>query len=268
MPLIEEKFDQQKVDFLKRFLQREADKNRPRDYEIKVDGFHIVSRTDNISEFDEYEQEIKDSTRNLSILIYDGPNTNRNTRYSFILNADNGNRTSTTLNGLGEIDHMIAQKMEEKEREYELNRMREKLKDMQTQLTEAEEYAELLQNRIKEMEDKRYTNAVSLGEVASVVLKGLVQQHASKLPGGAALAGLLGAETPVNSLPAALPETSVSFERSNDEQPDETTRNRLSLIAQMQERFNEQQMISVFTIMDVLANSPEKIASVLAHLGH
>lgn len=268
MPLKEEIFDQQKIDSLKRILQREADKGRPRDYEILIDGFKIVSRTDDVSEFDEYEQEVRETTRNISILIYDGQNTNRNTRYSFALQGDSNTRNNISLNGLGEVDQIIAQKMEEKEREYELNRLREKLTATQSQLTEAEEFADTLQTRIKEMEDKRYTNAVSIGEVASVVLKGLVQQHASKLPGGQALAGLLGADTHPAVTPPSLPEATVSFERSQEGNLDEQTKSRLSLIAQMQERFNEQQMIAVFTIMDDLAASPEKIHSVLVHLGH
>lgn len=268
MPLIEEKFDQQKIDSLRRMLQRETDKGRPRDYEILIDGFKIVSRTDDASEFDEYEQELRDTSRNISILIYDGPNTNRNTRYSFALQGDGSIRNNTSLNGLGEVDQIIAQRMEEKEKEYEMNRLREKLTATQTQLTEAEEYADTLQNRIKEMEDKRYTNAVSIGEVASVVLKGLVQQHAAKLPGGQALAGLLGADMPASALPPAAPESTVSFEPSYSDHVDEQTSNRLALIAQMQERFNEQQMIALFTIIDILASTPDKINSVLLHLGH
>src|SRR3954464_6979481 len=103
MPLHDLKFDQHKIDSLKRYLQREADKERAKDYEIIIDGFRVVSRTDDLSEFDEYEQEIKSDTRNISILIFDGPGTNRNTRYSFALQSETTSRTNGGLNGLGEI---------------------------------------------------------------------------------------------------------------------------------------------------------------------
>ncbi|MBO9565545.1 MAG: hypothetical protein J7621_22400 [Niastella sp.] len=270
MPLIEEKFDQHKVDSLKRYLQREAEKDRPKDYEIMIDGFRVVSRTSDIKEFDDYEQELRGDNRNLSILVFDGPGTNRNTRYSFALQGDTTVRTQSPTNGLGEIEQVIADKLAEREREIELQQLKDQLKTTKAQLTESEEYAEILQKRIKDMEAQRYTHAVSIGEVASVVLKTIVKQHAAKIPGGQALAGLLGADMQ-EELPAPIPEetpASVSFEKQPEQEPvDEQTRNRLSLIAQMQERFNEQQMIAAFTILDALAAAPDKIDSVLALLG-
>lgn len=270
MPLIEEKFDQHKIDSLKRYLQRETEKGRAKNFEIIVDGFKVVSRTENVEEFEDYENEIKGSTRNLSILIFDGPGTNRNTRYSFILQGEPTARSSQAGNGLGEIDQVIAQKLEEREREHELSRLKEQLSATKTQLAEAEEYADSLQKRIKEMEEKRYVQAVSIGEVASVVLKTLVKQHAARIPGGQALAGLLGADVPEELPTAALPapEGSASFEKQPVTEPmDELTRNRLSLIEQMQQRFNEQQMIAVFSILDCLAAAPDKIDLVLVQLG-
>lgn len=272
MPLIEEKFDQHKIDSLKRYLQRETDKGRPKDYEIIVDGFKVVSRTDTIEEFDDYEQEIKDDSRNVSILIYDGPGTNRNTRYSFSFQHAGLNvKANSVSNGLGEIDLVIAQKLEEKEREHETTRLKESLQATKAQLAEAEDYADSLEKRIKEMEASRYTQAVSLGEVASVLLKTLVKQHAAKIPGGHALAGLLGADL-TDEQSTALPAEvapSVSFEKQADIPTplDEQTRNRLSLIEQMQQRFNEQEMVAVFSIMDAMAATPERIEGVLAFLG-
>lgn len=270
MPLIEEKFDQHKIDSLKRYLQRETDKARPKDFEIIVDGFKVVSRTDNIEEFEDYEQEIKGNSRNVSILVFDGPGTNRNTRYSFTLQGETASRNQQPASGLGEIDQVIAQKLEEREREHELTSLKEQLKNAKEQLAESEDYAETLQKRIKEMEEKRYTQAVSLGEVASVVLKTLVKQHAARIPGGQALAGLLGADIEDTPAVAAPPpaETTASFEKQPDAAPlDEQTRNRLSLIEQMQARFNEQQMIAVFSIIDALAAAPDKIDQALAFLG-
>jgi hypothetical protein len=269
MPLHDLKFDQHKIDSLKRYLQREAEKNRKKDYEIMIDGFRVVSRTDDIAEFDDYEQEIKGDTRNVSILIFDGPGTNRNTRYSFSLQGDTSNRSNGSLNGLGDIEHVITEKLAEREKEYEAQRLKEQLKDTKLQLTESEEYAETLERRIKEMEAQKFTNTVSIGEVAGLVLKSLVKQNLSKIPGGQALAGLLGADQPTELPPPTEPAPGqVSFEKQSDNPGlDEETRNRLSLIQQMQERFNEQQMVGVFSILDALAATPEKIDIVLTQLG-
>ena len=268
MPLHDLKFDQHKIDSLKRYLQREAEKGRKKDYEIMIDGFRVVSRTDDISEFDDYEQEIKGDTRNISILIFDGPGTNRNTRYSFSLQGDTSNRSNGSLNGLGDIEQVITDKLAEREKEYEVQRLKEQLKDTKSQLTEAEEYAETLERRIKEMEAQRFTNTVSIGEVAGLVLKSLVKQNIARIPGGQALAGLLGAEQPAELPQPTEPASGqVSFEKQPDSPVmDDQTRNRLSLIEQMQERFNEQQMIGVFSILDLLTAAPDKINMVLAQL--
>jgi len=268
MPLHDLKFDQHKIDSLKRYLQREAEKGRKKDYEIMIDGFRVVSRTDDVSEFDDYDQEIKGDTRNISILIFDGPGTNRNTRYSFSLQGDISNRSSGSLNGLGDIEQVITDKLAEREKEYEAQRLKEQLKDTKLQLTEAEEYAETLERRIKEMEAQRFTNTVSIGEVAGLVLKSLVKQNIARIPGGQALAGLLGADQPAELPQPTEPASGhVSFEKQPDSPVmDEQTRNRLSLIEQMQERFTEQQMIGVFSILDILTAAPDKIDLVLAQL--
>lgn len=269
MPLIEKKFDQNKVDSIKRMLQREKERGRAKHFEIIVDDFQVVPRTDNVDEFEDYESAIDNDSQNVSILIYDGPLTNRNKRYSFFLQGEPPIHDTRPVNGLGAIEEVIALKLDEKEREYEVTRLREQLNAVKGQLSESEEYAESLEKRIKEMEDKRYTQAVSLGEVASVVLKTLVKQHASRIPGGQALAGLLGAD--VEEIPVSLPvatEATASFEKQPDSQPlNEQTRNRLSLIEQMQERFTEQQMVAVFSIIDSFTAAPEKIPEVLALLG-
>lgn len=269
MPLHDLKFDQHKIDSLKRYLQREAEKGRTKDYEILIDGFRVVSRTDDITEFDDYEQEIKGDTRNISILIFDGPGTNRNTRYSFSLQSDTSNRAGSALNGLGEIEQVVADKLAEREREFELLQVKEQLKATKHDLTESEAYAETLEQRIKDMEAKRYTNAVSIGEVAGLVLKTLVKQNIARIPGGQALAGLLGTDQP-DELTSAEESThaQVSFEKQpGNSGLDEQTRNRLSLIEQMQQNFNEQQMVGVFSILDILVATPEKIDVVLKQLG-
>ncbi len=267
MPLIEEKFDQSRIDSLKRYLQREADKGREKDFEIIIDGFKVVSRTNDIEEFDDYEQELRESSRNISFLIYDGPGTNRNTRYSFMLRGEIAVSRPTVSPGLGEIDQVVAQKLEEKEREHEVQHLKEKLTSVKEQLSEAEDYAEQLEKQIEDMKQKRYANAVSLGELASVVLKTIVRENAAKIPGGQALAGWLGSDSMES--PASLPEQpAASFTPAGQtiECLTEEIRNRLSLIEQMQGKFNEQQMISVFAILDYLVATPDKITDVVAFL--
>lgn len=258
MPLIQEKYSQTRIDAIRRYLQREFDKEKPRDYEVIVDGIKITTRTNDIKEFEDYEQEIKDDTRNISILVYDGPGTNRNTRYSFSFDGSHG-----TLSGLGEIDQIISQRLSEKDREYELQRLREKLSATEQQLGESEEFAEQLEQRIRDMEQARYTNAVSLGEVASALLSGILQKNAGKIPMGQSLAGLFG------GTPAPLPEAtpghpdSVTFEKNAGIEHDEQTNARIALIQRMQQRLNEEQLVAMLSIIDFLSDNPDNISTVI-----
>jgi hypothetical protein len=59
MPLITEKFSQHKVDLIKRYLQREIEKGRPKEFEIIVDDFKVVSRTSDLEEFEDYASHLQ-----------------------------------------------------------------------------------------------------------------------------------------------------------------------------------------------------------------
>ncbi len=274
MPLVNEKFDQNKIDGLKRYLQREAVKQRARDYEIIVDGFKVVSRTDDVEEFEDYEQEIKDTTRNISILVYDGPKTSRNTKYSFSLSADrdrDGNSDKPT-NGLGEIDQIIQQRIDEKEKDNELKNVKEKLAETLSQLEEAEEYGELLEKRLEEQEAKKFTiGNVNLVEFASAALAGVFKQHAHKIPMvGTQLSGFLNAPIP-NGAPghdtgaqSSEQEGEATFKEHMDEPPQLTVDQLryVSNLLKMEQAFNPEQLLIMTGVINKLVEKPAHLITV------
>lgn len=266
MPLIEEKFEQSRIDSIKRYLQREAEKHRTKDYEIIVDGFKVVSRTDNLEEFEDYEQEIKNNTRNLSILVFDGPNTNRNTRYSFVLQGELSTPQPKTLNGLGEIDQIIQEKLDAKEKEFELKQLQEKLSDTQQALEEAEEYTELLEKEISELKEKRLVQSTNWGEVLNGFLAAAAKNNKSQL--GQALAGLLGvegAEKP-NELPQGNQDSHASFEPTTAPEMSEELKNKLSLIDQIDSSFDLNRKAAVLFLLDYYCKNPHKIDETIQFL--
>ncbi len=261
MPIVEEKYDQRRIDSIRRSLQREADKGRPRDFEIIVDGFKVVPRTNDLNEFDEYEQEIREGTRNVSFLLYDGPGTNRNTRYSFSFQQQGSPEPAATL---GEIDGVIAQKLAERDKDYELARLREKLQETETQLTEAEDYADQLQNRITELEQEGKGRMLKLGDLGASIIMGVLRSSARNSEAGKALAGLLGVEdtTSLPTVSSTEPEGNASYQRQEQEL-DENTRNRIALLEQMQQRLDERQMVGVLNIIGYLTDNPGQISVVI-----
>ena len=280
MPLIEEKYDQHKIDSLKRYLQREADKDRKKDYEIIVDGFKVVSRTDNVDEFEDYEQEIKDNTRNISILIYDGGSTNRNTRYSFALNRDStiSEQPVNGVGGVGEIDQMIQQRLEEKDKQYELKSLNEKLAATEAKLEDAEEYQEGLETEVEQLKEqvaqlkeqvsanKFNLGSLNLVELGSEVLKHTLSKNAGKSPMAASLAGILGAlNPPAEPKQAAEPEGEVSFhEQTETDHPQLTEHQMLILksVQQMEQVLNGEQLLTMNHIIISLMQHPEQLMPV------
>lgn len=270
MPLIEAKFDQSRIDSLRRYLQREAEKGRSKDYEIMVDGFKIVSRTDNVQEFDDYEHEVRDTTRNISILIYDGPNTPRNTRYSFALQAEPEGNSPKSLNGLGDIDGIIEQRLSERDRDHELQRMKEKLEDIEQQLEESEEYAEGLEKQIEELEGAKHSKAMNIGELTGIALESILKRNLKNIPGGEGLAGLFGGDATVPALSASseTAEGAASFQKAsaNDAGLTEEQQRRMMFAQVLETSFDEAQMAEVLQIMEHLGKHPQHITHVKALL--
>lgn len=261
MPLIEEKFDQSRIDSLRRSLQREYDKGKPRDFEIIVDGFKVVPRTSDINEFDEYEQELTSSTRNVSFLLYNGGGNNRNTRYSFSFNTKPQAEQSATL---GEIDQIVAQKLSERDKDYELARLKEKLDETTSQLEDAEEYHEKLQARISELEQVQKGRMINFGDLGASVLMGVLRNSAKSSPAGQALAGFFGVDEPaVPQINGGAQSVDGQTYYSKEEPMDDQTKGNLALLEQMQQKLDEAQMISVISIISHLVERPDKINTIL-----
>jgi hypothetical protein len=261
MPVIEEKFDQSRIDGIKRYLQREAEKGRKRDYEIAVDGFKVVSRTDNVEEFDDFEAEIRDNTRNVSITVFD-LNTNRNTKYFFHLQRE---LSQKSVNGLGEIDQMIQEKLDAKDREHEMDRLKGKLAEAEDALEQAEEYAEQLERMLEEEKNKKAIASNNIGETLSTLATAFIRQNSAKSPALRTLGGFLGVD--VETKPIELPaqqaeEAEVSFEKkqeASEPQFDELTTYRLSLIEDFQTKLDPHQLQVLFQIIGYLTDRPGEL---------
>jgi hypothetical protein len=268
MPVIEERYDQNKIDSLKRYLKRESDKGRTKDYEVIVDGFKVVSRTDDVEEFDDYEEEIKDNTRNISILIYDGAGTNRNTRYSFSLNQDNASpipsKPMNGIGGLGEIDEIIQQKLEEKDRDYKISSLEKELEDTQQKLAEAEEYHQQLQDEITELKTvKKSSMSLQLGEIGASIMDNLLKRNIPQLAGV-----LNGIVPPPAQQVQAEPQGEATFQKQGDAGPQlsEKQQRHLNNLEMMEQAFNEEQLQIAIVILRKLMEYPEQLIPVAQFL--
>jgi len=268
MPVTNENFDQLKIDKLKHFLEDMAAKGQARPYEIFVDALKVVPKTEDPKDFDSYDYYMNEDTEKIRILIYNSNLSPRNDQYSFFVQK---NKHDKATNGLGEIDNIIQEKLAARDREYEMNKLKEELEEIKKQLDESEEYAEGLETQLEELKANKFKlGNINMGELASVALEGIVRRNPqllSKLPGGEALAGIIeqdNIDKEKKQLTPAAQEGEASFQKKSEiaEGLTEEQKRYAAFIAQLEQTFNEAQLAEVMLIIQKLAEEPAQLESV------
>src|ERR1035437_253380 len=94
MAITSETYDQLKIDKLKLYLQTQADKGVARYYEIYVDNLKAVHKTNDIQEFDSYEDYMTEDTERIRILVYSTNSVSpRNDQYVYRMKKQNEQKT-------------------------------------------------------------------------------------------------------------------------------------------------------------------------------
>lgn len=272
MPVNNENFDQLKIDKLKHFLDDMAAKGQPRPYEIFVDGLKVVPKTEDPKDFENYEYYMNENTEKIRMLIYNTANSPRNDQYNFLVQKSLRDKS---LNGLGEIDTIIQEKLAARDKEYETAKLKEELEEIKQQLEEAEEYSETLEAELEDLKANRFKlGNLNMGELASVALEGIVRRNPqilSKLPGGEALAGIIeqdNSDKMKGSSADVSPEGEASFNKKKDvsEGLSEEQKRHSAFLSQLEQTFNEDQLSDVMLIIQKLAEQPAQLAEVKTFL--
>ena len=266
MPFINEKYSEQKIDNLYHFLQNSKEQGEPEDYEVFVDAFKVVKRTNDLSRFESYSNFIQPETKTLTVIIYDGTSP-RNTKHIFAIKDDGTNG----LNGL-DVDTRIEEKLRIEKERWETNLLKQENEKLKTDLAEAEAYIEQLEDDADKVKDKKFRMGdVNVVEFASVMLEGFVRRNPqilTKLPGGEALAGVIEQDNAdrEKALLDKSPEPEVSFtKRSSATQSalSDEDKSYLDFIKSLKDKFDHEQMNDVMSILDVLSKQPNVIKNTL-----
>lgn len=270
MPVTNDTYDQLKIDKLKHFLETQAQKGGAKPYEIFVDNLKVVPRTEDPKDFDNYEFYMNEDTEKVRILIYNSNLSPRNDQYSFMVQK---NKVEKSLNGLGEVENIIQEKLAARDREHEMHRLKEELETTKEELQETEEYAEKLEKEIEYMKENKFKlGNINIGELASVAMEGMIRrnpQFLTKLPGGEALAGIIEQDNKDHESRLlksnAVSETEASFqkkEESTEAQFSETEVRQLAFLSQLQEGFDQKQVEVFNIILGRLAADPSQLQNV------
>jgi len=209
MPVTNDKYDQLKIDKLKHFLEEMAAKENARPFEIFVDNLKVVPKTEDPKDFDNYEFYMNEDTEKIRILIYNSRFTPRNDQYCFYVQQ---NKHEKPLNGLGDIDNLIQEKLSARDREHEMTQLKTELEETKKQLEEAEEYADVLEKQLEESKANKYKlGKLDLVELGGVVLENLAVRNSPALE-KIGLGGLFGAGNQQLEQPR-IEETEASFQK-------------------------------------------------------
>jgi hypothetical protein len=137
----------------------------------------------------------------------------------------------------------------------------------QKKLTEAEDYIEELEEKLNVYKSKKlHLGDVNLGEVASIVLEGMVKRNphwVAKLPGGDALAGLIAKEATENGT-AEVIESEVVFKKKTpvEDGMSEEMKAQLGFLKQLESHFNQEQLDKIMLILQSFVEEPKNIETV------
>lgn len=269
MPVTNDTYDQLKIDKLKHFLEAQAQRGQAKPFEIFVDNLKVVPKTEDPKEFDSYEFYMNEDTEKVRILIYNSNLSPRNDQYCFMVQKNmNG---SKSLNGLGEIEGIIQEKLAARDREHEMNKLREELETTKQELEETEEYAEKLEKEIEYLKENKFKlGNINIGELASVALEGMVRrnpQFLTKIPGiGDGLAGIIEQDNRDKEKLLSQPATSdtkVSFEKEITPEITEEEKRHLVYLRKLEQTFNREQAEMFNAVIHAMVEEPTIIPTIL-----
>jgi hypothetical protein len=270
MAITSETYDQLKIDKLKLYLQTQADRNAARYYEIYVDNLKAVHKTNDIQEFDSYEDYMTEDTDRIRILVYStNSQSPRNDQYVYRMKKQDEQKTVVQQQGLSgiEIESRMEEKLQTHRERWEHEALVKELEQTKQQLKESEEYAEKLAAELLEYKGKKlHWGNVNLGELASVVVEGIVRrnpQMVAKLPGGETLAGIIEQDNKERGTTTPTQETEVSFKKKSDtpELSDEE-KGYLNFMRGIAESFDDEEIVILTQVITKLEEDTTQLKPV------
>ena len=254
-----EKYDQFKIERLKNFLEDMAAKGQARHYEIFVDSLKVVPKTDDVKEFDNYERYMDEGTEKVRIVIYFSAVSPRNDQYYFQVQHS---KQEKALNGLGEIETIVQEKLSARDKEYEVNQLKKELEETKQQLEEAEDYVDDLERQLEETKSNKYKlGKIDLVELGGVVLENLATKNSPALE-KIGLGGLFGASNQTEA--TKTEETEASFQKKKEQQNDLNPEHLqyLSVLQQLYGSFENEDLELVMQILQKFSEEPTYLKTV------
>lgn len=266
-----------KLSQFKMWLHDMVDKGEGKYIEVYVDDVKVVPRTNRIESIDDHKVYLDDSTETVKVFTYNTENSNRYQQFTFFIEKKKSiehpvqNQTPQVqqpqgLSGI-ELENKINQSLAQERERWQNDLMKRDYETCQKKLTEAEDYIEELEEKLNVYKSKKlHLGDVNLGEVASIVLEGMVKRNphwVAKLPGGDALAGLIAKEATENGT-AEVIESEVVFKKKTpvEDGMSEEMKAQLGFLKQLESHFNQEQLDKIMLILQSFVEEPKNIETV------
>ncbi len=267
-----------KLSQFKMWLHDMVDKGEGKFIEVYVNDVKVVPRTSKIESLDDHKVYLEDTTETVKVFVYNTENSNRYTQFLFFIEKKKPVEVTEQvqtpqvigLSGI-ELENKITERltvalMQERER-WQNELMKREFETCKKDLTDAEEYIEDLEQKLSHYKSKKlHWGDVNLGDVASVIVEGMVKRNphwVAKLPGGDALAGLIAQEATENGT-AEVIDNEVVFTKKTpaEEGMTEETKAQLGFLKQLESHFNQEQLDRIMLILQSFVEVPKNIETV------
>jgi hypothetical protein len=261
-----EKYEQKKIDNLLQYLRLYSDKGQPIDFEILVDGFKAVRRTNDPDMFSMFENFVTADTRSIEVLLFTGSSNNNEKRIFYF-----GDLPKEGLSGV-DVKNIVDEEVQRKLREKEYDALKEENKKLQKHIEDLESEVDELEKQNARLELKQSPLNSFLGDVGSSLVESFIKRNPKLMaafPGGEALAGLLqsGSEI-VEDEPVS--ESEVSFRPKGLSTADRTLNEEdqaaIQFVNQLKSQFTKQEFEKVLHILQTLADDKSKIDLIMNHV--
>ena len=263
--IAKEKFTDDRMRKLYDYLKANADFGEPVDYEILVDGFRAVRRTDDVNRFNLYENFVNPSTKGIEVLFYVG-NSNNNEKHIFTFGDDEPKETG--LSGF-EIDQRIQDGIEKEKKNWQFDELKKRNKELEQEVNELETEVAKLNAELKVADGKKKESSMNgfLGEMGSAFVESLIRRNPallSKIPGGEALAGMIEEDNKRIEENDQEEQPEVTFKAKPEDNKD--AQEALGYVNYLRGRFSKEQFGKLNLLIDLLADAPEKLDEFIVQL--
>jgi FtsZ-binding cell division protein ZapB len=259
-----EKYEQRKIDNLIQYLRLYHQKDQPIDYEILVDGFKAVRRTNDPDMFSMFENFVTADTQSIEVLLYQGASNNNEKRIFYFGEIPKEKIKDEGLSGVevqNSVNEQVKQKLLEKEYkdlQEENNNLKQHIADLESEVDELEKFNTRLEAKQSPLNN-------FFGDIGSSLVESFIKRNPklmSSIPGGEALAGLLEHNNAEDQNEVSS-EAEVSFKpktNASTSQVSEEDRVAIQFVNQLKAQFTKDEFENVLLILQTLADDKSKIS--------